>query len=300
MITISTAGATLESPLGLLRSKAHVLDGFRRDEGSKKTYSCSDDGSFVLHEWALAPNDDVDDMDLVKLANPASWHTVEALRRRHDSPSMTPWQWRRFACGVWTEGEEPWIRPESWDVLADPDLVIGDDEPVWIGVDVGVRHDSTAVVTVAARGDGSVAAKAVILKPEVGGLTLEAIEREVRAACDGRNVVSVLFDPWRFQRSSELLLADGLPMVEFPQAPERMANASENLYRLIDGGLLVHDGDPLFRSHVVAGVTKETERGWRLVKDPKLSRPIDALIALAMAALPAAQDAPREPAFAWG
>jgi hypothetical protein len=51
---------------------------------------------------------------------------------------------------------------------------------------------------------------------------------------------------------------------------------------------------------VVAGVTKATERGWRLVKDPKLARPIDALVALAMAALPAAQDLVREPAFAWG
>jgi phage terminase large subunit-like protein len=160
-----------------------------------------------------------------------------------------------------------------------------------------VRHDSTAVVTVSARGDGAVAVKARILKPESGGLALEVIESAVRDACEGRNVVSVLFDPWRFQRSAELLLADGLPMVEFPQSPERMANASENLYRLIEGGLLVHDGDALFRSHVVAGVTKETERGWRLVKDPKLSRPIDALIALAMAALPAAQDARTEPGF---
>ena len=79
-------------------------------------------------------------------------------------------------------------------------------------------------------------------------------------------------------------------MEEFPQSPERMANASENLYRLIETGQLAHDGDPLLRAHVVAGITKETERGWRLVKDPKLSRPIDALIALAMAAMPAVAD----------
>jgi hypothetical protein len=78
-----------------------------------------------------------------------------------------------------------------------------------------------------------------------------------------------------------------------------MANASENLYRLIETGALVHDGDPQLRAHVVAGVTKSTERGWRLVKDPKLARPIDALIALAMAALPAAQNLSVEPVFAW-
>jgi phage terminase large subunit-like protein len=297
MITISTAGASQDSPLGRLRAKAYELPGFVRDEVAKKSLATSEDGSFVMHEWALSPTDDVDDIATVKLANPASWHTVSSLQRRHDSPSMTPWQWRRFACGVWTEGEEPWIKPEMWDVLADSSLELDEDEAVWIGVDVGVRHDSTAIVTVAARGDGTVAVKARILKPRHGGLPLEVIEAAIREECEGRSVQSVLFDPWTFRRSAELLEADGLPMVEFPQSPERMANASENLYRLIEGGLLVHDGDPTLRAHVVAGVTKETERGWRLVKDPKLSRPIDALIALAMAALPAAQDVRSEPGF---
>jgi phage terminase large subunit-like protein len=300
MVTISTAGAALDSPLGLLRAKAHQLPWFSRDEARKKTFARSEDGLFVLHEWCLSPDDDVDDLRLVKRANPAPWHTLEALRRRHESPSTTPWQWRRFACGIWTEGEEPWIRPDAWDALALPSLGILDDEPVWIGVDVGVRKDSTAIVTVAARGEGTVAVKARILEPRGGDLPLEVVEQAVKEACEGRNVQAVLFDPWTFRRSAELLAQDGLglPMVEFPQSPERMANASENLYRLITGGLLAHDGDAALRAHVVAGVTKETERGWRLVKDPKLSRPIDALIALAMAALPAAQDARRaEPGF---
>jgi phage terminase large subunit-like protein len=80
-------------------------------------------------------------------------------------------------------------------------------------------------------------------------------------------------------------------MVEFPQSPERMANASANLYRLIETGQLAHDGDPALRAHVVAGVTKETERGWRLQKDPKRSAPIDALVALAVACFSATSGA---------
>lgn len=287
MITISTAGAALDSPLGLLRQTAHELEDYRRDEASKYTYASSFDGSFVLHEWCLSPEDDVDDIELVAAANPASWQTATALRRRHDSPSMTPWQWRRFACGIWTEGEEPWIRPEMWDRLKDPGFVIADEVPQWVGVDVGVRKDSTAVVRVASLGDGRVAVQAAVLAPGEDGVPLERVEQAVRDACIGRNVQSVVFDPWTFRRSAELLEAEGVPMVEFPQSPERMANASENLYRLIEAGELVHDGDPILRAHVVAGVTKATERGWRLVKDPKMSRPIDALIALAMAALPA-------------
>src|SRR6266496_4085550 len=298
MLTISTAGATQDSPLGLLRAKAHSLPGFSRDEDAKTNYARSEDGTFVLHEWCLSADDDVDDLAVVVKANPASWHTEETLRRRHDSPSMTPWQWRRFACGIWTEGEEPWLNPATWDALADPDMEISTGEPVWLGVDIGVRHDSTAVAIVAGRGGGKVAARAIIMRPPASGaLPLETVEQTLRELCETYNVQQVAFDPWAFRRSAELLTSEGLPMVEFPQSPERMANASANLYQLIDSGQLVHDGDPYLRAHVVAGVTKETERGWRLVKDPKLSRPIDALIALAMAALPAVNEAPE--AMVW-
>jgi phage terminase large subunit-like protein len=301
MLTISTAGAALDSPLGVLRKQAHELESFRRDKQARYNHASSADGSFVLHEWCLDATDDVDDMAVVAVANPASWQTEKELRRRHDSPSMTPWQWRRFACGVWTEGEEPWIDPAMWDRLRDDALELDPEAPVWVGVDLGVRRDSTAIVTVAARGGGEVAVKARILAPGPEGLPLELVEAKIREACAGRDVRGVMYDPWTFRRSAEILAADGLPMVEFPQSAERMANASENLYRLIEAGQLVHDGDPLLRAHVVAGVTKATERGWRLVKDPKLSRPIDALIALAMAALPAAQTLQSlEPAFAWG
>jgi phage terminase large subunit-like protein len=212
---------------------------------------------------------------------------------------MTPWQWRRFGCGIWTEGEEPWIDPGMWDRLRG-DVVIGPDDPVWVGVDVGVRHDSSAVVTVAGT-DGEVACKARILRPGEGGVPLELVEQAVRDACEGMNVREVVYDPWTFRRSAELLEREGLPMIEFPQSAERMANASANLYRLIETGQLVHDGNAELRAHVMAGAVKQTERGWRLVKNPSSPRAIDALIALAMAALPAASSlAPAEPVFAWG
>lgn len=299
LVTISTAGASLDSPLGKLRARAYELPGFER-EG---VYRHVRTAEFAMHEWALMPEADVDDLELVATANPAPWQTIDELRLRHDSPSMTPGQWRRFACGIWTEGEEPWINPALWDRLALEGLELDPEAPSWIGVDVGVRKDSTAIVTVAQRGDGELAVKARILRPpNENGLPLALVEDVVREACADRNVQAVLFDPWTFRRSAELLTEDELPMLEFPQSPERMANASENLYRLIETGALVHDGDLELRAHIVAGHVKQTERGWRLVKDPRSSRPIDALIALAMAALPAVgpSNSSAEPAFAWG
>src|SRR6185436_15108635 len=43
MITVSTAGAIVDSPLGLLRDKAHSFPTFRRDHDTKHNYSASGD-----------------------------------------------------------------------------------------------------------------------------------------------------------------------------------------------------------------------------------------------------------------
>jgi phage terminase large subunit-like protein len=300
MATISTAGVALDSPLGLLRVRAHGLESFRRDAAAKHNYAATASGDFVLHEWCLEGTEDVDDLRLVEKANPASWQTVEALRRRHESPTMTPWQWRRFACGIWTEGEEPWIDPRAWDDLADPALVIPDGAEVWLGVDIGVRHDSTAIVVAHRQDDDRIAVQATILEPPPhGNLPLERVEQAIRDLAREFRVLGVFYDPWTFRRSAEILEDDGLEVVEFPQSAERMASASANLYRLVETGDLVHDGDPVLRSHVMAGATKETERGWRLVKDPKSRRPVDALIAMAIACLPAVNQGSREPQVAF-
>lgn len=282
MLTISTAGANLDSPLGVLRTAAHKLDRFERDEKAKRTRATSDDGSFVLHEWCLDPADDPADIGLVKKANPASWQSIKGLRQRLDSPSTTPWQWLRFACGVWTEGEEPWIDPRSWDVLADATRDIPEGAPSWLGVDLGVRHDSTAIAIAHVAADGMVIVRAEIMKPE-GVLPIERVEAKIREVAARYTVQKIAYDPWSFRRSAEILEGEGLPMEEYPQSAERMSIASAALYRVIDAGILRHDGNPVLRSHVLSGVTKETERGWRLQKDPRSRRSIDALIALTMA-----------------
>lgn len=283
LITISTAGAAIASPLGQIRDRAHAIVGFRRE--GKYNYVRTASGAFAFHEWCLDPDDDTDDLSVVALANPAPWNDEAALRIRRESESMSVGQWLRFACGIWTEGDEPWIDPPAWDALADEALELEPGEEVWLGVDIGVRGDSTAVVAVAKRA-GYLAVKAHILPPPVG---LEVVEETIRELCRTYLVQVIAYDPWGFRRSAEILGAEGLPIGDdealgkFPQSPERMSQASAALFRLIETAELRHDGDAALRAHVLAGVTKETERGWRLQKDPRSRRPIDALIALSMA-----------------
>ncbi|HME02081.1 MAG TPA: terminase large subunit, partial [Solirubrobacteraceae bacterium] len=146
MLTISTAGEDDESPLGVLRNRAYALAEQERDGAYH--YARSDDGSFVLHEWCLEPTDDRDDLALVKAANPASWHTIESLRERRDSPSTTDWTWARFACGVWVRGGvQAWLSPEAWAACEDR-RPIPPGAAVVIGFDGSYRYDATAIVAV--------------------------------------------------------------------------------------------------------------------------------------------------------
>lgn len=87
-------------------------------------------------------------------------------------------------------------------------------------------------------------------------------------------------------------------MVEFPQTDVRMAPASETLYELIMSGRVVHDGDPVLRSHILAAVPSQTERGVRVSKR-KSRRQIDAAVAAVMAASRAVAKPPvkRKPSF---
>lgn len=142
MVTISTAGDDETSPLGLLRASAYESGVVKRDGPYR--YVASPD--FALHEWALEPNEDRDDLELVAKANPAPWQTERELRRRRASPSMREWQWARFACGVWGLGIQPYFDIERFRELAKPGTRIIPGRAVTLGFDGARRRDATVLV----------------------------------------------------------------------------------------------------------------------------------------------------------
>jgi hypothetical protein len=54
LVTISTAGDTEDSPLGLLRAKAYALPNIKRTGAHRYVTN----GAFSMHEWALEPDQD--------------------------------------------------------------------------------------------------------------------------------------------------------------------------------------------------------------------------------------------------
>ena len=148
-IIISNAGNDEEGPLGVKR--AEMLKHAVAHEDAF-TFCRTPDGSEVLVEFALDLSiHDPENLDDVKLANPASWMTKERLARRL-ATRATVSRWLRMACGVWVRGDEAAIKPWEWDELVS-DLRIPQGADVIIGVDLAfsggqgdVPTDATALV----------------------------------------------------------------------------------------------------------------------------------------------------------
>jgi phage terminase large subunit-like protein len=98
------------------------------------------------------------------------------------------------------------------------------------------------------------------------------VEHAIAAACRRWTVREVACDPYRWQRSLQLLADDGLPMVEYQTGSlARIIPAWQRFYDAVLDGLLTHSGDPRLARHIENMVLKRDVRGARPVKESKAS-----------------------------
>ena len=81
------------------------------------------------------------------------------------------------------------------------------------------------------------------------------------------------------QAVAQRLTNKRIPMVEFPQSPGNLTEASSNLYKLIKGQNIIIYSDDNMRLAVQRSIAVETPRGWRIAKE-KASHKIDVVVAL--------------------
>ena len=258
MITISTAGSSMDSPLGQVLEKARAYGG--TTEKKRNTYK-SPSGGFVLVEYALDPDDDPNDLGLVKQANPAPWITPKILSERHpdNSPMESPGSWMRLTCNLWTEGDEQPITGSEWDKLRADIGQVQDGDSVILVPSVG--HN--AAIGIASARDDRVAVRAEVLEPREGRSILADTEDRLVELCERYDVIEVRHPLGGFLRSADLLVGRGVPMREDPHSPMRLAAATGTFDRMRRAGLLIHDGDPELRKHVLAAQLKSSETGER-------------------------------------
>lgn len=249
--------------------------------------------SAVIHDWSLRPTDNLDDVDLVKQANPFSGLTADKLAARRASPAMTPEHWARFVCNVPTHAEAKWIESrDGWDAGAiDPDWRPDDGEPIFIGLDPAWHHDTCAIVAVHPLEAGEdeeprgFAWPLGIFKPqdEEGGKVPHWKVREAVLEAAARwEVQAIGYDRNRgfAQLAEELADEHGLPMIAVPMSGATWAPLTANLRAAVATGRILHPQDKTFTAQVLSGEVKASEQGPRLHGRTKAK--VDALIALGM------------------
>lgn len=241
---------------------------------------------FCFREFAAPEGCDIDDIDAWHLANPmlkSGNLSMDALTTAlHLSPAG---QFRIFRLSQWYQGVDNWLGENGkgiWDELEDKyEFQAG--APTWIGVDVGIKRDSTSVVAVQYRDDKRIHAKCKLWVPtQDEPVDVTDVMKYLRDMSDKYKVGAISFDPRFFDVPAKMLYDSGLPMVEVPQSVERMTTVIGNLYELIKNKELSHDGDESFSTQVLNAVPRFSERGFTLQKNKSRGR-IDAAIALSLA-----------------
>jgi phage terminase large subunit-like protein len=284
MITISTAGDSEASALGELRANARRLESLRQDGKHRTAQSVN--GQFVYHEWALDPDDDRDDLDVVKEANPASWQTLEELRIRHDSPSTLPWDWARYACGVWMGADAWWLRGEDWQQLETQER-IQDGDRVTVGFDGSRVADATALVMCRIE-DGLLQPAGVWEAPGNGHWEVPAgeLDATLNDVMTRYRVVRGYFDPPLYQSEIDVWAREygEQAVMRYYTQRARMMAAVERFRTDVTVGKIRHAGDPQLTRHVLNAQVREARGGYWLAKSrPASPDKIDAAVAAVLA-----------------
>jgi phage terminase large subunit-like protein len=298
LATISTAGepgGEFEETRDRIRQTAAELE---RDNTFVRAVS----GTVVMHEYAVPEDGDVEDMDLVKAANPFSGVTVAALREKRDSPTMTIQHWRRFVCNLPTRSEFAAISEKEWfDAEVEDEIPPG--EPVAVGIDLGWKWDTTAIVPLWLRDQQfRLFGHPKILVPPRDGTTTPGwkVEQALLELHERNPIRMVVMD----------MSAGGVPVAEWIEEnirPDEIIDrgqqnkdAAEDYHSFTDAlreGWLKHSGDAEMNRHVLNAIARVLPQGDARFERPVQTRNsseqdrrvIDALVAAAMVHCVAAQ-----------
>ncbi|HEX7119135.1 MAG TPA: terminase TerL endonuclease subunit [Longimicrobiales bacterium] len=298
-LAISTAGWDVGSLLGRL-----YLHGKRVQAGEV------DDPRF-LFQWWEAPEDlDLSDPEqlrqAVRAANPAAGDFLPEdaiVRRYYELGPTKEHEFRRYYLNQWASAPERWLPDALWAACAE-DVEVPDGARIVIGFDGSYSRDSTAVVGCMLGERPHLFVIGHWERPagaaEDWRVDIPDVEETLRAACARWDVQAIACDPFRWQRTIQVLLEAGLPMVEWPShSAVRMAPACAAFEDAVQGRLLSHDGDERLAEHVRNCVVRIDSRGKRITKVHKDSeQKIDLAVAAVIAYDMATRHAPA-PEMSW-
>jgi phage terminase large subunit-like protein len=305
LLAISTAGYDRFSLLGRIHEQALTWPDVQTKRNGCLTIA-RDQPNGLLLWWYGAPQDaDPENETIWRACNPASFVDLRDLRRQLHDPGLGEPGFRRLHLNQWTPSRDAWLPSGTWANLQDPTKIPLGSE-IYIGVDIGISHDTTAVAWAHRLPDGRIIIRARVWAandktahvhvPE--RVALEEIEAFILRLANKMQVREVAYDPRFFHRSAELLANAGLTLVEFLQASAPMGDAYQRFYQLAVSGQLLHNGDPVLAAHIAAAAARPRETGWKISK-LKSHEPIDAAVAAVMAVARADAHQAKNPQVHW-
>lgn len=238
------------------------------------------------------------DVKTIKKVNPASWVTLDYLRKKAHDPALTDSEFLQLHGCVWAESEDVYIRREDWKALASPEHpgrgeLIQPGRLVYLGADGSRTHDTTVVGWAAPADDGRIDVDAHVFSVRrdaphhelhKGRIDYSRVEDYLIDCFSDFEVVEAAYDPRYLERSADILTArlgeDQIAAVE--PSSKLMRDALASFHRGVIDGVVRHRGDPVIAAHIEACKGLLDEKGW-IVRKRDHHRPIDAVIAMALA-----------------
>jgi phage terminase large subunit-like protein len=268
IVTISTAGepgSQFEETRERIRQGAEDV---QRQPGFIRAKS----GRIVLHEWALPEGADVEDVRLVKQANPFSGITVDSLTEKLTSETMTMQHWRRFTCNLPTRGEDAAIEELEWE-QAQVAEQIPEGQPVWLGLDLAWKWDTTAAVPLWVRDpDYRLLGPAAVLTPPRDGTSLDpyVVERALIEIHERNPIHTVVMDMSKGEQLAAWIEEElGAVVVDRTQSNSFAVVDYERFMQALRNGWLRHTGDADLSRHVLNAVARVLPYG-----DARFDRPV--------------------------
>lgn len=228
----------------------------------------------VLHDYAIPEDGDIEDLELVKEANPFSGVTLTSLREKRQMTSSVQ-HWERFTCNRPTRDERSAIQEREW-ALRKSDEEIPEGEPIWLGLDVAWKWDTTAAVPLWWRDDEfRLLGPAHILVPPRDGSSLspERVQEMLIRIHERNPLHTVVMDPTRADQLA-LWISDafGSTVIEHSQGNAQAALDYERIMEALREGWLWHAGDLGLTRHALNAITRLLPAGGARFARPSQTR----------------------------
>ena len=236
-----------------------------------------DDPTFAFFWWEPSAGADSDHTDpkVWAEANPGLGD-LNSLEDFQSTLVRTPEaEFRTKRTNLWVSGATSALPHGAWAALAEPERVTDPSVDVVLMADGSWSGDSTGIVAFTVEERPHLWVVDLWEKPDDTNdwrVPIADVENAIRAAARSLPVVEIGMDPFRWQRSMQVLDDDGLPMLEYSMGSvERMVKAWKLFFDAVLDKTFTHSGDPRLARHVDAMVLKIDARGARPTKEHKAS-----------------------------